>query len=288
MARDNIISFARGFQESFQRAQQIDLQRQREERFDRQLIANADFQQSQLNLQRQQEERLGQQAETARGLRERQFGLAERRVELEERRFGQSEQDSINLNPKLEFLGKASKAGVPTSIVEEIAPLVPDDATAEETPIFFEVAEKLPFFKQEGFAGLTFGLAPGFRKRIKRPNVSKEEVAPKFRGFLQSTNFANRPPSEQATILRSFESSLGIDISGDEPETAVARDQVEFDLQSEFFQDIIKAESGKGQEGNPLQKALDENKITQNEFDSINRGIQAGTITSDQALERIK
>ncbi len=242
MARSNVIEFARSFQESFQRQQQLELQKQREERFGRQLTANADFQQSQLNLSRQQEERLGQQAETTRGLRERQFGLAERRVELEERRFGLSQQDTINLNPKLEFLGKASKAGVPTSIVEEIAPFIPDDVTTEEAPIFFEVAEKLPFFEQEGLAGLTFGLASGFRKRLFRPNVSKDEVAPQFRGFLQSTNFANRSASEQQTILRSFEESLGI--SETDGRTAVARDQVEFDLQSPFFRDIVAKEAG--------------------------------------------
>ncbi len=243
MARSNVIEFARSFQESFQRQQQIEIQRQREERFDRQLTANADFQQSQLNLQRQQEERLGQQAESTRGLRERQFGLAERRVELAEAQFGLSTQDTINLNPKLEFLGKASKAGVPTSIVEEIAPFIPDDATTEETPIFFEVAEKLPFFKQ----AFLFGIGEGFGRR-KGPNISKEDVAPAFKGFLQSTNFANRTPSEQAAILRSFDESLGInreDGEGNIITNAVARDQVEFDLQSDFFKDIIKAEGGK-------------------------------------------
>ncbi len=246
MARSNIVEFARSFQGSFQRQQQIELQRKREERFDRQLTANADFQQSQLNLQRQQEERLGQQAESTRGLRERQFGLAERRVELEERRFGQSTQDTIKLNPKLEFLGKASKAGVPTSIVEGIAPLIPDDATAEETPVFFEIAEKLPFFEQ----GI-FGFGKSFAAIKGRFNVQQEDVATEFRAFLQNTDFANRPFNEQQVILRSFEESLGVDIGGDDPETAVPRDEVEFDLQSEFFQSIIK------REGNPIGKIIE-------------------------------
>ncbi len=257
MARSNIIEFARSFQESFQRQQQIEIQRQREERFDRQLIANADFQQSQANTQRQQfeqrEQRLAGQAEVSAGFRERQFGLAERRVELEEAQFGLSQQDLINLNPKLEFLGRASKAGVPTSIVEEIAPFIPDDATTEEAPIFFEVAEKLPFFKQ----AFLFGIGEGFGRR-KGPNISKEDVAPAFKDFLQSTNFANRPLSEQAAILRSFEESLGINRKDAEGNitNAIARDQVEFDLQSEFFKDIIKAEGGKSLPSSALPSAF--------------------------------
>ncbi|KKN00018.1 hypothetical protein LCGC14_1142060 [marine sediment metagenome] len=248
---NNFQRFNRSFQESFQRARQIELQRQREERFERQLTVNAQFQQSQLNTQREQfaqrERRLTGQAGISADIREREFGLSERRVELAEAQFGRSEQ--FNLPPKLEFLGRLSKRGVPAKIIGDIDPLIPDDATAEESPVFFEVAQKLPFFQQESF--FTFGLGEGFRERIKRPNVSQEEVAPEFRRFLQETNFASRPPGEQATILRSFEESLGINISGDDPKTAVPRDEVEFDLQSPFFQEIIKAERAKATQPAP-------------------------------------
>ena len=64
MARDNFQIANRAFQESFQRAKALDLQQQREERFERQLTVNANFQQANLNIQRQrvdlEERRLSQ------------------------------------------------------------------------------------------------------------------------------------------------------------------------------------------------------------------------------------
>lgn len=273
MARSNVIEFARGFQESFQRQQQLELQRQREKRFGRQLTANATFQQSQANTQRQQfeqtQQRLTKQAEAS-------FGLAREKFEFEKLKFGELMRDEINLNPKLEFLGKASKEGVPTSIVEQIEPFIPDDVTTEEAPIFFEVAQKLPFFKQDFLFGKGTGFGGGFGRRAKAPNAPKELIAPKFRSFLQDTDFANRPFNEQAAILRSFEESLGVNIRDAEDKiiNAVSRDEVEFDLQSPFFQKIIEEEGGKALQ--PVPAGGDLSDVTGLSDDELKRIIEGG------------
>ena len=296
MARDNIISFARNFQESFQRQQQIELQRQREERFDRQLIANADFQQSQLNFQRQRLDLAERQFERGPSgsfgavQLGRQTGVINRRTgDITETAFPSARvagDTGRALPGRFGVAAQLKETGLTGTALTQATQNIPLDLNQGEAEGFLLGSDEsvLPFFEQGilGFGKMKFG------KQLGVFNVNRQEVTGPFKDFLRNTNFATKTTDQQTGILRAFEESLGVDITGDNAKTAVPRDEIDFDLQSPFFQSIIKAERAKTQEGNPFQKALDENKITQNEFDSINRGIQAGTITSDQALERIK
>ncbi len=258
MARSNVIEFARSFQESFQRAQQIDLQRQREERFDRQLTANADFQQSQLNLQRQRQD-----------LAERQFERGPKPAGLRAIQTGDvtsvfdptTGQISPTAFPSARVAGDTGSAlpgrfgvaaqlketGITGTALTAATENIPLDLNQEEAEGFLLGSEAAPFFQQEH--PLTFGLGKGFRARIGRPNVSKEEVAPEFKKFLQNTNFATATPEQQTGILRAFEESLGVGF--EDGDTAVPKDEVDFDLQSPFFQSIIR------REGNPIGKIIE-------------------------------
>ena len=262
MARDNIISFARSFQEAFQRQQQIEIQRQREERFDRQLTANADFQQSQLNLQRQ-----------AQDLRERQFergpsgsfgavqlggqtGVINRRTgELDvpidpttgaafpsARVAG----DTTTLPGKFALAAKLKQSGLTGTVINELTQNIPSDLNEESAEAFLRASDEsvLPFFEQTtfGFGKTKFGAQPFVK------NVSQKEAEGPFRKFLQDNNFASATPDQQEGILRAFDESLGLDLG---ESRAVPRDEIDFDLQSEFFQSIIK------REGNPVGKIIE-------------------------------
>ncbi len=302
--RGNIIEFGRSFQEAFQRQQQIEIQRQREERFDRQLTANAGFRQADLNIKRQQldlQERQferGPQGSFGAVQLGSQTGVINRRTgEISETAFPSARvagDTGDTFSPgKFGIATQLKEAGLTGTAVTEAIQNIPIGFNREEAEGFLLGGDPsvVPFLRQE--SPLTFGLAKGFGAQPFTKNASQTEIEPIFKKFLQDTDFAGKTPDQQRGILAAFESSLGkerLDIEGGK--NVVPRDEVDFDLQSEFFQKIIEAEGGKSlqptQGTNLLQKALDENKITQNEFDSINRGIQAGTITSDQVFERIK
>ncbi len=254
MARDNIIGFSRSFLESFQRAQQLDLQRQREERFGRQLTANAGFQQSQLNLQRQRLD-----------LQERQFergpsgsfgtaqlggrtGIINRRTgEITETAFPSARVagDTTTLPGKFALAAKLKQSGLTGTVINQLTQNIPSDLNEESAEAFLRASDEsvLPFFEQTifGFGKTKFGISP-FK------NVSQKEAEGPFRKFLQDTNFASATPDQQEGILRAFDESLGLDF-GDS--RAVPRDEVDFDLQSPFFQAIIK------REGNPIGKIIE-------------------------------
>ncbi len=259
MARDNIISFARSFQESFQRQQQIEIQRQREERFDRQLTANADFQQSQLNLQRQRLD-----------LQERQFergpsgsfgavqlggqtGVINRRTgDITETAFPSARVagDTGGALPgRFGVAAQLKESGITGTALTQATQNIPLDLNQEEAEGFLLGSDEsvLPFFKQDLLFGKGTG-GGGFGRRIG-PNLPKELLAPAFKKFLQETNFATKTPDQQTGILRAFDESLGV--SETDGETAVSRDEIDFDLQSEFFQSIIK------REGNPIGKIIE-------------------------------
>jgi len=255
MARDNIISFARNFQESFQRQQQIEIQRQREERFGRQLTANADFQQSQLNLQRQRfdlEERRFVRGPKPAGLRAIQTG-AKTSVfdpatgQITETAFPSARVagDTTTLPGKFALAAKLKQSGLTGTVINQLTQNIPSDLNEESAEAFLRASDEsvLPFFEQTtfGFGKTKFGISP-FK------NVSQKEAEGPFRKFLQETNFASATPDQQEGILRAFDESLGLDF-GDS--RAVPRDEIDFDLQSPFFQSIIK------REGNPIGKIIE-------------------------------
>ena len=255
MARSNIIQFARSFQESFQRQQQIEIQRQREERFGRQLTANADFQQSQLNLQRQRLD-----------LQERQFergpsgsfgavqlggqtGVINRRTgDITETAFPSARVagDTTTLPGKFALAAKLKQSGLTGTVINELTQNIPSDLNEESAEAFLRASDEsiLPFFEQTifGFGKTKFAGIKGIF------NVSQKEAEGPFRKFLQDTNFASATPNQQEGILRAFDESLGLDF-GDS--RAVPRDEIDFDLQSPFFQAIIK------REGNPIGKIIE-------------------------------
>ncbi len=257
MARSNIIQFARSFQESFQRQQQIELQRQREERFDRQLIANADFQQSQLNLQRQRLD-----------LQERQFergpsgsfgavqlgpqtGVINRRTgDITETGFPSAKVagDTGGALPgRFGVAAQLKETGITGTALTEATRNIPLDLNRGEAEGFLLGSDEsvLPFFEQTvfGFGKMKFAGIKGIF------NVNRQEVTSSFKDFLRDTNFATKTPDQQTGILRAFEESLGQNIT-DGP-SAVPRDEIDFDLQSPFFQAIIK------REGNPIGKIIE-------------------------------
>ncbi len=255
MARSNVIEFARSFQESFQRQQQIEIQRQREERFNRQLIANADFQQSQLNLQRQR------------------FGLEQQRFErgtptkfqaintgdiksifdpvkgtitpTEAQSSRVAGDDTSGLPGKFTFGKSLKESGVTGREITERVSAIPPDLDAEAATAFDSARDFLPFFEQTtfGFGKTKFGAQPFVK------NVSQKEIQGPFIKFLQDTQFAAKTENEQGAILRAFDNFLGVDET--DGRTSVPRDEVDFDLQSEFFQSIIK------REGNPIGKIIE-------------------------------
>ncbi len=255
MAR-NIINFARGFQESFQRAQQIKIQRQREERFDRQLTANADFQQSQLNLQRQRLDLAERQFERGptgsfgavqlggqTGIINRRTGDITETAFLSARVAG----DVTTLPGKFGLAAKLKQSGLTGTVINQLTKNIPSDLNEEAAESFLRANDEsvLPFFQQTifGFGKMKFA---GIKGRF---NVQQEDVAGPFRKFLQDTDFATGTPDQQEGILRAFDESLGVDIEGGG--RAVPRDEVDFDLQSPFFQKIVKIE------GNPLGKIIE-------------------------------
>ncbi len=209
MARSNIIEFARSFQESFQRQQQLELQRQREERFDRQLTANAGFRQADLNIKRQQ-------------------------LDLQERQFGGA------LPGRFGVAAQLKESGITGTALTAATQNIPLDLNQGEAEGFLLGSDEsvLPFFEQGilGFGKMKFG------KQLGVFNVNKEEAALSFKKFLKDTNFAEKTLDQQTGILRAFEESLGI--SETDGRTAVSKAEVDFDLQSEFFQKIIAQEKG--------------------------------------------
>lgn len=253
MARSNVIEFARGFQESFQRSKALDLQRQREERFDRQLTANAEFQQSQLNLSRRRVELA--EAEFERGRPKRLQAIQTGDVTsvfdpatggIRGTAFPSAKvagEGRGTLPGKFGLASELSAVGLTGTAVSEAIQNIPSDLNKEAAAGFLRASDEtiLPFFQQE--PPITFGLGKGFRSRIFRPNVSQEEITPVFKKFLQDTNFAGSSPDQQEGILRAFEESLGQDVI-DGPR-AVPRDEVDFDLESPFFKQIIEAERAK-------------------------------------------
>ncbi len=255
MARRNIIEFARSFQESFQRQQQIELQRQREERFDRQLVANADFQQSQLNLQRQRldlQERQFERGPKPAGLRAIQTGATTSVFDPSTGQISPTQfpsarvaGDTTTLPGKFSFGKSLKESGVTGSEITERVSAIPPDLSAEAAEAFDSARDSLPFFEQTifGFGRTKFGAQPFVK------NVSQKEIEGPFKKFLQDTNFASTTPDRQEGILRAFDSFLGV--SETDGRTAVPRDEIDFDLQSEFFQAIIK------REGNPIGKIIE-------------------------------
>ncbi len=256
MARRNIIEFARSFQESFQRQQQIELQRQREERFDRQLVANADFQQSQLNLQRQRldlQERQFERGPKPAGLRAIQTGATTSVFDpatgdISPTAFPSARVagDTTTLPGKFALAAKLKQSGLTGTTINQLTQNIPSDLNEESAEAFLRASDEsvLPFFEQTifGFGKTKFGAQPFVK------NVSQKEAEGPFRKFLQDTNFASATPDQQEGILRAFDESLGLDF-GDS--RAVPRDEIDFDLQSEFFQAIIK------REGNPIGKIIE-------------------------------
>ena len=274
---DNIIRFARSFQESFQRAQQIELQRQREERFGRQLIANADFQQSQLNLQRQRldlAERQFKQGPRPLGLRTIQtgpttsiFDPAEGTITPTGFPSARVAGDVTTLPGKFGLAAKLKQSGLTGTVVNQLIQGIPADLNEEAAEAFLRASDEsvLPFLEQTvfGFGKMKFA---GIKGRF---NVQQEDIAPVFRKFLQDTQFATSTPAQQEGILRAFDESLGADITdakGKVQTRAVPRDEVEFDLQSPFFQKIIQTERAKAIQELPKPK-------TQAEFDAIPTGL---------------
>ncbi len=258
MARDNIISFARSFQESFQRQQQIEIQRQREERFDRQLIANADFQQSQLNLQRQRFELEQQRFERGpkpAGLRAIQTGQTTSIFDpstgkITETAFPSARVagDTTTLPGKFALAAKLKQSGLTGTVINQLTQNIPSDLNEESAEAFLRASDEsvLPFFEQTtfGFGKTKFGAQPFVK------NVSQKEAEGLFREFLQETNFASATPDQQEGIIRAFDESLGVS-EEEGGRTAVPRDEIDFDLQSPFFQAIIK------REGNPIGKIIE-------------------------------
>ena len=189
MARSNVIEFARSFQESFQRQQQIELQRQREERFDRQLTANADFQQSQANIQQQQfvqrELRLTGQAEVSAGFRERQLKVSEGRFGLETKRFEAGDFGKTFVNtPRFfeqEFGFSPEKAQVSAEIARGIRPKGIDRFSSLELTRMAEVLQNS--FTPEAFkVGQELGViaAGKIQQELKQQTIEplKSEFAP--------------------------------------------------------------------------------------------------------------
>ncbi len=260
MARSNIIEFARSFGESFQRQQAIELQRRREERFDRQLVANADFQQSQLNLQRQrldlQEKQFERGPTGSFGAVQLggQTGVIDRQTgEITETAFPSARVagDAGGALPgRFGVAAQLKESGITGTAITEATQNIPLDLNQEEAEGFLLGSDEsvLPFFEQGflGFGKMKFGAQKGFF------NVNRQEVTGPFRDFLRDTNFATKTPDQQAGILRAFDESLGQDET--DGKTAVPRDEVDFDLESDFFKDIIKAEGGKAANGSPLDQ----------------------------------
>lgn len=253
MARSNVIEFARGFQESFQRQQQIELQRQREERFDRQLTANAGFRQADLNLRRERVElerrRLEQPATGSFGAVQLggQTGVINRRTgEITETAFPSARVagDTGGALPgKFALAAKLKESGLTGTAIGQLTQNIPADLNEEEAGGFLLGSEAAPVFEQ----GL-LGFGKSFARKIG-PNVKKEDVGPKFEEFLRKTNFGTATSDQQTGILRAFDESLGLGFE-DGP-NVVAKGQVEFDLQSPFFQAIVK------REGNPIGKIIE-------------------------------
>lgn len=259
MARSNIIEFARGFQESFQRQQQIELQKQRTERFDRQLIANADFQQANLNIRKQQldlQERQferGPQGSFGAVQLGSQTGVINRRTgAITETGFPSARVagDTGGALPgRFGVAAQLKEAGITGTALTEATQNIPLDLNREEAEGFLLGSEATPFFEQ----GFLFGFGKSFGRR-RGPNVRKEDVGPKFEEFLRKTNFGTATQDQQTGILRAFDESLGQefkDVPGETEPNIVAKSEVEFDLQSEFFQAIIK------KEGNPIGKIIE-------------------------------
>lgn len=274
MARSNVIEFARSFQESFQRQQAIELQKQREERFDRQLVANADFQQSQLNLQKQRADLAERQFERgpagsfgAVQLGEKTGVMDRLTGEITETEFPSARvagDTGSTLPGRFGVAAQLKESGFTGTALTEATQNIPLDLNQEEAEGFLLGSEAAPVFEQGllGF-GKSFGKKPGFF------NVPKEDVAPEFREFLQKTNFATATSDQRVGILRAFDESLGAGFE-DGP-NVVAKDQVEFDLESPFFQKIIKEQFP--------------NPKTQEEFDAIPSGV---TFVDDDGKIKVK
>ena len=208
MARSNVIEFARSFQESFQRAQQLDLQRQREERFDRQLIANADFQQSQANTQREQfaqrERRLSGQAEVSADFRERQLKVSEGRFGLEKKRFETGDFGKTFVNtPKFfeqEFGFSSEKAQVSAEIARGIRPKGIDRFSSLELTRMAEVLQNS--FSPEAFkVGQELGViaAKRIQQELEKPPIDplKSEFAPPETDAVEDENIPKPQTPEE-------------------------------------------------------------------------------------------
>lgn len=273
MARSNIIEFARSFQESLQRQQAIELQRQREERFDRQLIANADFQQANLNIRKQQldlQERQferGPQGSFGAVQLGSQTGVINRRTgAITETAFPSARVagDTGGALPgRFGVAAQLKESGITGTALTAATQNIPLDLNQEEAEGFLLGSEAAPVFEQS-----LLGFGKKFARKIG-PNVSKEDVAPKFREFLQKTNFATATSDQRVGILRAFDESLGVGF--DDGPNVVAKDQVEFDLESPFFQKIVKEQFP--------------NPKTQKEFDAIPSGV---TFVDDDGKIKVK
>lgn len=280
MANGNNFQIAnRAFQESFQRARALDLQRKREERFDRQLQINSQFQQSSLNLQRQRVDLERRRFESPSPLNLRTIQTGEktsifnpRTGQIQETAFPSAkvagEGTGTALPGRFGVAARLKESGITGTALTEATENIPLDLNAEEAEGFLRGSDEsaLPFFKQS-----IIGFGKGFQATPFKKNVLKEDVEGPLKKFLQDTNFATSTPDQQTGILRAFESSLGIDIEGGD--RAVPREEVEFDLKSAFFQKIVEAEktkpikvrNAKGEVGtvpaNQLQDALEQGLI---------------------------
>lgn len=248
MADRNFQIANRAFIESFQRSKALDIQRQREERFERQVQINANFQQANLNIQRQRvdlEERRFERGGTPVNLRTIQTGATTsifnpRTGEIEETAFPSAKVagDTGRAIPgRFGVAAQLKESGITGTALTRATENIPLDLNAEEAEGFLLGSEAAPVFEQS-----LLGFGKSFSRK-KGPNVKKEDVEGPFKEFLQKTNFATSTPDQQTGILRSFSESLGVGFE-DGP-SVVARDEVEFDLKSEFFQKIVEAEKTK-------------------------------------------
>ena len=266
----------RAFQESFQRARALDLQRQREERFDRQLQVNSQFRQADLNIQRERVDLERKRFERGTPSRFQAINTGATKSvfdpstgEISPTAFASTKvagETGGALPGRFAVAATLKESGITGTALTAATENIPLDLNRGEAEGFLLGSEAAPFFQQEG--RFTFGAGKGFRARIGRPNVSKEEVEPELKEFLQKTNFATSTPDQQTGILRAFEESLGI--SFEDGDTAVPRDEVEFDLKSEFFSKIVEVEkikpikvrNAKGEIGtvpaNQLQDAIEQ------------------------------
>lgn len=280
MARSNIIEFARSFQASFQRQQALELQQQREERFGRQLTANAGFRQADLNLRREQLDLQERQFERG---PQGSFGAVQLggRTGIVNRQTGEvtvptdpatgtafpsarvAGDTGSALPGKFALAAKLKESGLTGTAIGQLTQNIPADLNAEGAEGFLLGSEAAPTFEQS-----LLGFGKSFARK-KGPNVKKEDVAPKFREFLQKTNFATATPDQRVGILRAFDESLGLGF--EDGTNVVAKGQVEFDLESPFFQDIIKEQFP--------------NPKTQKEFDSIPSGV---TFVDDDGKIKVK